>query len=124
MSMPAPTPDPRTAQSTPAASAIHRRVAVAGSGGVSATVIVVARRGQVWVSIMPPFTWEAILEPIKVDELIHTLGLAREDAKKMATAIEKRTSVPNRRSGPAPTSSHDPAKPGRSTVTHRSLSGD
>lgn len=96
MSMPAPTPDPRTAQSTPAASAIHRRVAVAGSGGVSATVIVVARRGQVWVSIMPPFTWEAILEPITVDELTHTLELAREDAMKMTTAPQKQASQLNR----------------------------
>jgi hypothetical protein len=68
---------------------MDRRVAVEGSGGVSATVIVVARRGQVWISIMPPFTWEAILEPIKVDELMHNLALAQEDAKRTTAAREK-----------------------------------
>jgi hypothetical protein len=66
-------------------SPVHRRVAVKGSGGVPATVIVVARSGHVWVSITPPFTWEAIMEPGKVDELIHTLGLAREDARQLAS---------------------------------------
>jgi hypothetical protein len=70
-------------QTTYASSAVHRKVSVKGSGGVSATVIVIAQQGKVWVSIMPPFTWEAIMEPGKVDELIHTLGLAREDAKRM-----------------------------------------
>lgn len=60
-----------------------RRVSVTGTGGVVATVVVTAQRGQVWMSIQPPFTWEAIMEPGKVDELMRTLGLAREDAKKM-----------------------------------------
>lgn len=90
-----PTSGPLARQHTQASSDVHRRVSVAGSGGVSATVVVVARRGQVWVSIMPPFTWEAILEPIKVDELIRTLELAQEDAKKMTRASEKRASVTN-----------------------------
>lgn len=35
---------------------------------------------------MPPFTWEAIMEPARVDKLIHVLELAREDAKKMTAA--------------------------------------
>ncbi|MGH3752072.1 MAG: hypothetical protein ACRDRP_05135 [Pseudonocardiaceae bacterium] len=65
---------------------VYRRLSVKGSGGVAATVIVMTQRGYVWVSIMPPFTWEAIMEPVKVDELIHMLGLARDDAKKMAAA--------------------------------------
>ena len=48
-----------------------------------ATVVVTAQRGQVWMSIQPPFTWEAIMEPSKVDELMRALGLAREAAQKM-----------------------------------------
>ena len=35
--------------------------------------------------IQPPFTWEAIMEPGMIDELIRTLALAAEDAKKMAS---------------------------------------
>jgi hypothetical protein len=62
---------------------VHRTVSVEGSGGLAATIVVIAKRGQVWVSIQPRFTWEAIMEPGKVDELIHTLALAREEAKKM-----------------------------------------
>lgn len=65
--------------------AVYRKVSVKGGGGVSATVVVTVRQGKVWVSIRSPFTGEAIMEPVKVDELIHTLGLAREDAKKMVT---------------------------------------
>jgi len=37
------------------------------------------------MSIVPPFTWEAIMELGKVDELIHLLGLAREEASRSAT---------------------------------------
>jgi hypothetical protein len=62
---------------------VRRTVSVEGSGGLAATVVVIAQRGRVWVSIQPRFTWEAIMEPGKVDELIRTLALAREDAKKM-----------------------------------------
>jgi len=71
-------------------SVVHRKVSTKGSGGVTAKVIVIARRGYIWMSIEPPFTWEAIMEPEKVDELMHTLGLAREDAKKMAAARGRR----------------------------------
>ena len=49
-------------------------------------MVVKTHRGSVWVSIVPPFTWEAIMDPAKVDELIQMLGLAREDAKRMAAA--------------------------------------
>lgn len=73
-------------QATCAGSVVHRTLSVKGSGGVSATVVVTAQHGQVWVSIVPPFTWEAIMEPVKVDELIRTLGLAREDAKRMVNS--------------------------------------
>ncbi len=62
---------------------VRRKVTVKGSGGVVATVVVTAQRGKVWMSIQPPFTWDAIMELRMVDELIRTLGLAAEDAKKM-----------------------------------------
>jgi hypothetical protein len=63
-------------------SVVHRKVAVKGSGGVSATVVVTVQQGQVWMSIQPPFTWGAIMEPRNVAELIKTLTLAAERAKK------------------------------------------
>lgn len=37
------------------------------------------------VVIEPPFTWEAIMELGKVDELIRVLGLAREEARQSVT---------------------------------------
>jgi hypothetical protein len=49
--------------------------------GVDVTAVVTVVQGTVWLSISPPFTWEAIMEPHKVDELIHVLELAREEAK-------------------------------------------
>jgi hypothetical protein len=64
---------------------IPRRVVVKGREGVVATVAVMIYRGEVWMSIVPPFTWEAIMELGKVDELIHLLGLAREEASRSAT---------------------------------------
>lgn len=93
-----PTPSPKQAQpenadneqATYTGSDVHRKVRVKGSGGVSATVVVTVRQGKVWVSIQPPFTWEAIMEPRKVDELMRTLELAREDAKR--TVSGKRVS--------------------------------
>ncbi|MGH4017457.1 MAG: hypothetical protein ACRDSL_26750 [Pseudonocardiaceae bacterium] len=63
-------------------SPMYWKVSVKGSGGVTATVIVTTHRGEVWLSIDPPFTWEAIMGPGKVDELIRMLGRAREVAKK------------------------------------------
>lgn len=63
---------------------IPRRISVKGMGGIAATVIVKTCRGQVWMSIVPPFTWEAIMEPGTVDELIRVLALARDDAKRIA----------------------------------------
>jgi hypothetical protein len=61
---------------------VPRRVVVKGREGVVATVTVTIYRGEIWLSIVPPFTWEAIMEPGKVDELIHVLGLAREEARR------------------------------------------
>lgn len=62
-------------------SMVQWKVSVKGSGGVAATVVVTARQGQVWLSIQPPFTWEAIMGPGKVEELVRALGLANEEAK-------------------------------------------
>ncbi len=41
------------------------------------------------MSIMPPFTWEAIMELGKVDELIHVLGLAREEASSETVGVRR-----------------------------------
>ncbi|MGH3975171.1 MAG: hypothetical protein ACRDS9_17855 [Pseudonocardiaceae bacterium] len=62
-----------------------RRVHVKGMQGVDATVVVTVVRDTVWLSISPPFTWEAIMQPDKVDKVISMLELARDEAKKMAT---------------------------------------
>lgn len=56
-----------------------RRVSVKGMEGVPATVVVTVVRDKVWLSISPPFTWEAIIDPVKVDELMHVLELTRSD---------------------------------------------
>jgi hypothetical protein len=56
-----------------------RKVSVEGTEGVTANVVVKPYRGKVWMSL-PPFTWEAILDSVMVDELVHVLGLAREEA--------------------------------------------
>ncbi len=69
--------------------AVHRRVLTMGSGGVPATVVVVARQGRVWLSIDPPFIWEAILESEKVNELVRVLGQAEDDAKRMPQPTTK-----------------------------------
>jgi hypothetical protein len=56
-----------------------RKVSVEGTEGVTANVVVKPYRGKVWMSL-PPFTWEAILDSAKVDELVHVLELAQEEA--------------------------------------------
>lgn len=61
---------------------VPRRVFVMGMKGVDVTLVVTVVQGTVWVSISPPLTWEAIMEPIKVDELMHVLKLARDEAKR------------------------------------------
>ena len=63
-----------------------RRVRVKGMQGVDATVVVTVVRDTVWLSISPPLTWEAIMEPGKVDDVISVLELARDQAKKVAAA--------------------------------------
>lgn len=68
-----------------------RRVLVKGMQGVDATVAVTVVQNTVWLSISPPFTWEAIMEPSKVNEVIHALELARDEATKMAAANNRST---------------------------------
>jgi len=63
-----------------------RRVRVTGMQGAAATVVVTVVRDRVWLSISPPFTWEAIMAPGKVDEVISVLTLARDEANTVATA--------------------------------------
>ncbi|MGH3976903.1 MAG: hypothetical protein ACRDS9_26825 [Pseudonocardiaceae bacterium] len=50
--------------------------------GVDATVVVTVAQGTGWMSISPPFTWEAIMELGKVDEVMAVLEIARDEAKK------------------------------------------
>jgi hypothetical protein len=72
-------------QTTTPIMGMPRRVHVKGMQGVDATVVVTVVRDTVWLSISPAFTWEAIMEPGKVDEVISTLARARDEAKKAAT---------------------------------------
>lgn len=60
---------------------VRRKVSVIGSGGVTATVVVTVCRDKVLLSIQPPFTWDAIMEPGKVDEVIRTLTQAAREAR-------------------------------------------
>ncbi|MGH3917484.1 MAG: hypothetical protein ACRDSG_00305 [Pseudonocardiaceae bacterium] len=73
-------------QGHPTIMGVPRRVLVKGMQGVDVTVVVTVVQGTVWLSISPPFTWEAIMKPGKVDELLHVLELARDEAKNMAAA--------------------------------------
>ncbi|MGH3696616.1 MAG: hypothetical protein ACRDRX_21950 [Pseudonocardiaceae bacterium] len=60
---------------------VPRRVRVTGMQGAEVTVVVTVVRGAVWMSISPPFTWEAIMEPGNVDEVVAVLERARDEAK-------------------------------------------
>ncbi len=86
--LPAKQPQPETVASGQVACpmGMPRRVAVKATQGVDVTVVVKVVQGTVWLSISPPFTWEAIMEPGKVDELLRVLELARDEAKTMAAA--------------------------------------
>ncbi len=72
---------------------IPRRVLVKGMQGVDVTVVVIVVHGTVWLSISPPFTWEAIIEPGKVDEVIRVLELARDEATRTAAASNEDNEV-------------------------------
>lgn len=71
-------------------SVVLRKVATQASGGTRATVVVTVQQGAVLMSIVPPFTWEAIMAPGIVDELIGALTQARNDA----TAVRRRNPAP------------------------------
>jgi hypothetical protein len=44
------------------------------------------------MSIVPPFTWEAIMDPGHVDQLIHALGLAREESNRRVSVGGRKAS--------------------------------
>jgi hypothetical protein len=46
--------------------------------------MVTAVKGKVWMSIMPPFTWQAIMDSGQIDELMHALRLARDESRRMS----------------------------------------
>lgn len=48
---------------------------------MDAAVLVIVRSGMVCLSVVPAFTWEAIMAADKVDELTRTLQLARDEAQ-------------------------------------------
>ena len=59
----------------------REKLAVRGRQGMKVTVIVTVYRGTVWISIDPPFTSEAILEPEHVANLIDMLTQAVKEAQ-------------------------------------------
>ncbi len=65
----------------PATPGTPHKVSVKGTERVTVNVAVKTYRGKVWLC-WPPLTWEAIMDSAKVDELVHVLELAREEAKK------------------------------------------
>lgn len=68
---------------------LPRRVRVKASGGETATVVVRVVQGHVWVSVSPPFTWEAIMTPGMVDEVVGVL----EEARRMEATVHERRAV-------------------------------
>jgi hypothetical protein len=76
---------------------IPRRVSIEGREGIAATVVITTYRGRVWMSIVPAFTWEAIMEEGTVDELMHTLRLARDEAKQQIVAVAEIRPAPARK---------------------------
>lgn len=77
-------------QATPTTRGMPRKVYVKGMQGVDAAVVVTVVRGAVWMSIMPPFTWEAMMDPGKVDEVIRALESARGEAATIGAALSRR----------------------------------
>lgn len=69
-------------QATYAISAgMPRKVSVKARQGEDATIVVTVVQGNVWMSIVPLSTWEAIMEPNKVDDVMRALGAAREEVR-------------------------------------------
>lgn len=65
----------------PATPGTLRKVSVTGTEGVVVNMVVKTYRGKVWLC-WSPLTWEAIMDSAKVDELVHALRLAQQEAKK------------------------------------------
>jgi hypothetical protein len=59
-----------------------RRVRVKAMRGEDATIVVRVVQGMVWLSISPHFTWEAIMTPGTVDEVMRVLEKARDEANR------------------------------------------
>ncbi|MGH3512657.1 MAG: hypothetical protein ACRDQV_09140 [Pseudonocardiaceae bacterium] len=66
--------------------AIARHAFISRLIPAQSTVVVTVVRDKVWLSISPPFTWEAIMDPAKVDELMHVLELATDEARQVGAA--------------------------------------
>lgn len=58
-----------------------RVVRVMGLGGNPATIECVVRRGDIWMSIEPAFTWWAIMKPDKAEEFIRVLHQSVREAR-------------------------------------------
>lgn len=71
-------------------SGMPRKISVKACQGEAATVVVTVVHGTVRMSIVPPFTWEAIMEPGMVDEVVRVLTLARDEASRMAKTAHGR----------------------------------
>ncbi len=81
---------PSAQRMTRTSTGMPRRVRVTDVQGVEVTVVVRVVQDTVWMSISPPFTWEAIMEPGKVDEVVSVLEIVRDEAR-TATAPGGRT---------------------------------
>lgn len=68
-----------------------RRALVKGMQGMDVTVAATVVQNTVWLSISPPFSGEAIMQPGKVDQMIHALEPARDEATNMAAASNEST---------------------------------
>jgi hypothetical protein len=92
-----------------------RRVSVqATEGVVAATVIVTVVQGKVWMSITPPFTWQAIMDSGLIDELMHVLRLARDEVR--STSLTGGRWVIRADKGPAREITSGKTTPGHKTV--------
>ncbi len=85
---------------------LPRRVQVTEVQGIDVTVVVRVVHATVWMSISPPFTWEAIMKPGKVDEVIAVLQLARDAAR---TATPHNGPAPRGNTAPTPAITNDSA---------------
>ncbi len=86
---------------------MRRRVSVKGLEGIPATVVVTVVRDKVWLSISPPFTWEAIMDPVKVDELMHVLELATDEVRQVGYSVDTKEQTDHTVAATGATASRD-----------------